>query len=81
MKNLRTIAVIKEAWKLIATTMSVIAFVFTLASHTTYAARTPHDQDASAPIYDNASHAVVEIDVTRQGSTLYGLRSLQEGVG
>lgn len=81
MKNLKTIAVIKETVMFIATTMSVIGFGFTLASHTTNAARTPHSQDASASIYDNASPAVVEIEVTRQGSNPYGPRFLQEGVG
>jgi S1-C subfamily serine protease len=81
MKNFNTITVVKEAVMFVATIVSVIGFGFTLAVHSTNAAPTPYSQAAGASIYDNASPAVVVIEVTRQDSNPPGLRFLQEEVG
>ena len=80
MKNLKIITVIKEIMVFAATTISLIGFGFTFASHATYAAQTSFGQDAGASIYADTNPAVVVIEVTRPGSNSYGLQVLQNEV-
>jgi S1-C subfamily serine protease len=51
-----------------------------LVANTTSAAPTLYSQDTTTSIYNNASPAVVEIDVTQTTNTMFG-KSTQEGLG
>jgi S1-C subfamily serine protease len=51
-----------------------------LVANTTSAAPTLYSQDTTTSIYDNASPAVVEINITQTVNSIYG-KSTQEGIG
>ncbi len=78
--------ILKSKIAVIIVALLVIGAAFTvgtsvhLVANTTYAAPTLYSQDTITSIYNNASPAVVEIDVTQTVNTIYG-KSTQQGLG
>lgn len=66
---------------LIAGAAYLLGTSFSIVPHSASAAPVLYNQDTITAIYDQASPAVVEIDITQQGASLFGRSSVQEGQG